>query len=150
MRVLSYQLWAEDPCANGKILSVEGDPEHPVNKGYLCLKAKGIKPLVESEQRLKFPLKKTKAGWTRFSWDEAFDFAADRLTKIREKNGAESLVRFSGAPVTYEARDGFRQFMGVYGSPNNTGALIYATFRGSWPSFMPLAEDLSRIMRMPT
>ena len=107
---------------DGRISSVEGDPDHPMNKGYLCLKARAIKPLIESEERLKFPLKRTKGGWTRLSWDEALDIAADRLTKIREKNGAESLVRYSGAPVTYEARDGFLQFMGVYGSPNNTGA----------------------------
>jgi anaerobic selenocysteine-containing dehydrogenase len=107
---------------NGKISSVEGDPEHPVNKGYICLKAGAIKPLLESKERLKFPLKKTKGGWARLSWDDALNFAADRLTKIREKNGVESLVRYSGAPVTYEARDGFLQFMGVYGSPNHTGA----------------------------
>ena len=107
---------------NGRISSVEGDPDHPMNKGYLCLKPRAIKPLIESEERLKFPSKKTKAGWARLSWDEALDFAAERLTKIREKNGAESLVRYSGAPVTYEARDGFLQFLGVYGSPNNTGA----------------------------
>ena len=94
-----------------------------MNKGYLCLKQKeGSNPLIESEQRLHFPLKRTKAGWTRLSWDEALDFAAESLTEIREKNGAESLVRYSGTPVTYEARDGFLQFMGVYGSPNFTGA----------------------------
>jgi anaerobic selenocysteine-containing dehydrogenase len=107
---------------NGRISSVEGDPDHPMNKGYLCVKARTIKPLLESGERLKFPLKKTKAGWTRLSWEEALDFAAENLTKIREKNGPESLVRYSGAPVTYEARDGFLQFMGVYGSPNFTGA----------------------------
>ena len=107
---------------NGRIARVEADPDHPMNKGYVCLKARAIKPLIESEERLQFPLKKTKAGWTRLSWDEALDFAADRLTKIREKHGAERLVRYSGAPVTYEARDGFLQFMGVYGSPNFTGA----------------------------
>jgi anaerobic selenocysteine-containing dehydrogenase len=107
---------------NGKVSSVEGDPDHPMNKGYFCLKAGAIKSLIESEERLRFPLKKTKAGWTRLSWDEALDFAAENLTKTRQRYGAESLVRYSGAPVTYEARDGFLQFMGVYGSPNNTGA----------------------------
>lgn len=104
-----------------KISSVEGDPDHPVSKGYLCPKAKAIKPLVDSDDRLKFPLKKTKGGFARISWDEALDLAADRLTKIREKNGPEGLVRFLGAPVSYEGRDGFLQFMGAYGSPNIAG-----------------------------
>jgi anaerobic selenocysteine-containing dehydrogenase len=107
---------------NGKISSVEGDPDHPVNKGHLCIKARAIKQLVESEDRLKYPLKKTKGGLVRISWGEALDFAADRLTKIREKYGPESLVRFAGAPISYEGRDGFLQFMGAYGSPNLTGA----------------------------
>jgi anaerobic selenocysteine-containing dehydrogenase len=107
---------------DGRISKVEGDPDHPMNRGYLCLKAKAIKPLLESQNRLKFPLKKTKGGLVRISWDEAFDFAAEKLSKNREQNGAASLVRYSGAPTTYEARDGFLQFMGVYGSPNHTGA----------------------------
>ena len=107
---------------NGKIYRIEGDPDHPANKGYLCSKAGAIKPLVESEERLKFPLKKTKGGFIRISWDEAFDLAADKLTNIREKYGPESLVYINGAPVSYEARDGFLQFMGVYGSPNIAGA----------------------------
>lgn len=106
---------------NGKIFKIGGDQDHPANKGHLCIKAQGIKSLVESKDRLKFPLKKTKSGLVKISWDEALDFAADRLTKIREKYGPESLARSSGAPVSYEGRDGFLQFMGVYGSPNFTG-----------------------------
>ena len=108
--------------SNGRISRVEGDPDHPMNRGYLCSKAGAIKPLVESEERLKFPLKKTKGGFARISWDEALDFAAERLMKIREEYGPERLVHCSGAPVSYEGRDGFLQFMGAYGSPNLTGA----------------------------
>ncbi len=43
----------------GRIARIEGDPEHPVNRGYLCPKAQAIKPQLESDQRLKFPLKRT-------------------------------------------------------------------------------------------
>ncbi len=107
---------------DGKIYRVVGDPDHPVNRGYVCVKAMAIKALVESQDRLKFPLMKKKVGFERVSWDEALDFAADRLTEIRERYGPEALVRSGGAPVSYEARDGFLQFMGVYGSPNFTGA----------------------------
>ncbi len=108
--------------SDGKIYRVVGDPDHPVNRGYICVKAMAIKALVESQDRLKFPLMKKKGGFEKVSWDEALDFAADRLTEIRERYGPEALVRSGGAPVSYEARDGFLQFMGVYGSPNFTGA----------------------------
>ncbi len=107
---------------DGRISRIEGDPDHPVNKGYLCNKAQAIKPLLESEERLKFPLKKTKGGHVRISWDEALSFASDRLSNIRQEYGPESLVHLSGAPVTYGGRDGFLQFMGAFGSPNFTGA----------------------------
>ncbi|MGD0235273.1 MAG: molybdopterin-dependent oxidoreductase [Syntrophorhabdales bacterium] len=107
---------------DGRVSRVEGDQDHPVNKGYLCPKAQAIKPMLESEDRLRFPLKKTKAGLVRVSWGEALDLAADRLTKIRQVYGPETLVHCHGAPVTYGARDGFLQFMGMYGSPNYTGA----------------------------
>lgn len=107
---------------DGRISRIEGDSDHPVNKGYLCSKAQAIKPLLESEERLKFPLKKTKGGFVRISWDEALSFAADKLSSIRQTYGPESLVHVSGAPVTYGGRDGFLQFMGAFGSPNFTGS----------------------------
>jgi anaerobic selenocysteine-containing dehydrogenase len=107
---------------NGKIVLIEGDPDNPVNRGYLCPKAQAIKPLLESEERLKFPLKKTRSGFIKVSWDEALDIAAEKLTKIRQTYGPESLFHCNGAPVTYTSRDGFLQFMGAFGSPNFTGA----------------------------
>src|SRR5271157_5754783 len=107
---------------DGRVSRIEGDADHPVNKGYLCPKAQAIKPMLESKERLRFPLKKTEGGLAKVSWDEALDLAADRLTKIRQVYGPETLVHCHGAPVTYGARDGFLQFMGMYGSPNYTGA----------------------------
>jgi predicted molibdopterin-dependent oxidoreductase YjgC len=44
---------------------------------------------------LRFPQKKTKRGFAKISWDEALDLAANKLTKIREKYGPESLVHLS-------------------------------------------------------
>ncbi len=107
---------------NGKITRIEGDPDHPSNRGYLCPKAQAIKPMLESGERLKYPLKKTTGGLVKVSWSEALDFASEKLGQIREAYGPESLIHCNGAPVTYCARDGFLQFMGAYGSPNFTGA----------------------------
>ncbi len=107
---------------DGKVSRIEGDPDHPFNRGHLCPKAQAIKPMLESEQRLQFPLKKTTRGFARISWDEALDFAAERLTTIKETYGPAGLIHMGGAPVSYGGRDGFLQFMGAYGSPNFTGA----------------------------
>lgn len=101
---------------------IEGDPDHPASRGYICGKAHAAKEMVESPQRLTTPLRRTPGGLKPVSWDDALDFAAEKLTAIRDKYGPQSLVRNAGAPVSYDARDGFLNFMGAYGSPNFTGS----------------------------
>ena len=105
--------------ADGQI-KVKGDPGHPVNRGHCCPKAVANAEIQRSPDRLKYPLLKTKAGFKRISWDEALDIAAGKLGEIRSQWGPFSLVRYAGAPVSYQGRDGFLEFMGAYGSPNNT------------------------------
>ena len=107
---------------DGKVSRIEGDPEHPANRGSLCSKAQTLKPTLESEQRLTYPQMKTKKGLARVSWDEALAFASEKLMKIKSEYGPGSLIRCSGAPVTYSARDGFQQLAGLFGSPNRTGS----------------------------
>jgi anaerobic selenocysteine-containing dehydrogenase len=103
-------------------LSVEGDPEHPMNRGRCCPKAAGIPDLIRSKDRLMHPLRKTSNGFERVSWEEALDIAAEKLGEIRDRFGPLSLARCGGAPVSYQCRDGFIQFTGAFGSPNFTGA----------------------------
>lgn len=107
---------------DGVIKEVQGDPDHPANRGLLCPKGLASIDLVYSKDRLTHPLLKTKGGFKRISWDEAITFAADRLGELRTKHGPGALIRFAGAPINYECRDGFLQFMASYGSPNLAGA----------------------------
>lgn len=102
----------------GIIDKIKGNPEHPVNKGALCPKGPAIKELVYSPSRLKYPLRKTPSGFQQISWDEALDQIASKLMEIKNKYGPQTLLRYSGAPVTEENRDGFVQFLASYGSPN--------------------------------
>jgi anaerobic selenocysteine-containing dehydrogenase len=102
-------------------LSIQGDPDHPMNRGRCCPKVLANTEILDSPDRLKHPLLKTKTGFKRISWDEALTIAADRLGDIRTRFGPLSLVRCTGAPVSYQGRDGFLEFMGAYGSPNLTG-----------------------------
>ena len=103
--------------SDGKI-SVKGDPEHPANRGQLCPKGYAIPEMIQGKNRLRYPLQRKKNGFERISWDEALKIAADKLGEIRAAFGPLSLVRCVGAPVSYHARDGFRQFTGEFGSPN--------------------------------
>lgn len=104
---------------NGEI-SVKGDPDHPVNRGHCCPKVVANVEMQHSSDRITHPLLKVSGGFKRISWDEALTIASDRLAEIRHRHGPLSLVRYAGAPVSYNCRDGFMEFMGAYGSPNLT------------------------------
>ena len=66
--------------ANGNII-VEGDPEHPVNRGRCCSKVAAIPDVIGSEDRLKFPLRKTSNGFEEVSWEKALEFAAEIVSR---------------------------------------------------------------------
>jgi anaerobic selenocysteine-containing dehydrogenase len=107
--------------SDGKIVKVQGDPDHPASKGYHCKKAEAAISVIYHPDRLKTPLMKAKGGFKRVTWDEALAFAADKLISIKDQYGAKTLVRAMGAPFTYECRDGFAQFLAAYGSTRTTG-----------------------------
>ena len=80
-------------------IAVEGDPDHPMNRGRCCIKAAAIPEVIGSEDRLKVPLRKTSKGFEEISWEKALDFAAERLGEIRDRFGpaqSRSLRRCTG------------------------------------------------------
>jgi formate dehydrogenase major subunit len=73
------------------IIHIEGDADHPVNRGTLCPKGAGLLDFVHSPDRLKYPQMR-KAGsteWTRISWDDALDRVADLMKADRDANFIE-------------------------------------------------------------
>jgi anaerobic selenocysteine-containing dehydrogenase len=107
---------------NGKLTRVKADPDFPASRGFICPKGAATKQVVYSPERLTHPLRRKNGGFQQISWDEALDIVATRLLEIREKYGAETLVRCSGAPMTQAAREGFVQLTMAYGSANIAGA----------------------------
>jgi anaerobic selenocysteine-containing dehydrogenase len=106
----------------GIISLIEGNPDHPFNRGSLCPKGVSMSELVYSPYRLKRPLKRVgKRGegkWEEISWDEALDLMASRLKEIKDKYGPETLLFSTGAPVMNVIRNAFFEFYAQYGTPN--------------------------------
>ena len=78
--VIMYSLGDRAKNVAADIIHIEGDPDHPVNRGTLCPKGAGLLDFVHSPNRLKFPEIREPGAqeWKRVSWDEAMS----RLTKF--------------------------------------------------------------------
>src|SRR5512144_1638114 len=84
-----------DACAivatieDGRVVKIGGDPEHPVTQGFLCYRTNHFLERQYSPDRLTTPLMRRRLDeeLRPVSWDEALDFAAERLTAIRAESG---------------------------------------------------------------
>jgi len=71
---------------SGKVINIEGDPDHPINEGALCAKGAALSQLVNNENRLTTPLyrKPYSNKWQKVSWDWALWTIAHRIKKSRD------------------------------------------------------------------
>ncbi|TAL08954.1 MAG: sulfate ABC transporter substrate-binding protein [Nitrospirae bacterium] len=86
--ILMYSLGDKAKNAPAEIIHIEGDPDHPVNRGTLCPKGAGLLDFVHSPNRLKHPEYRAPGSdkFVRISWDEAFDRIARLIKDDRDKN----------------------------------------------------------------
>ena len=109
-------------CMKGnEVIEVKGNPEHPVNNGFICIKGKALRQLLNDENRLKYPLAKIKGEWKRVSWDEALSIIASKLLEVKEKYSAQALA-FCGGFGLRPMYGIWSRFCNVYGTPNNVNA----------------------------
>ncbi len=88
---------------DGKVVSVRGNPDHPVNSGKLCPKGLAEHYAIDAEDRARYPLLRKDGELTRISWDEAIDTLVERFRRVQQKYGPESLgIVSTGQLVTEE------------------------------------------------
>jgi formate dehydrogenase major subunit len=71
-----------------EIIHIEGDADHPTNRGTLCPKGAALLDFVHSDTRLKYPMVRKPGSdkFERISWDEALDRVARLMKDDRDKN----------------------------------------------------------------
>jgi len=110
---------------DGKLVKIEGDPDHPWNRGRLCARCLAMTQYVHHPERLTAPMKRAgergEGKWQEISWEEAFDLIEDKLGTIREKFGAESVIFSMGTGRDIGAWICMLAY--AYGSPNVMFAL---------------------------
>lgn len=97
--IIMYSLGDKAKNVTASIIHIEGDPDHPVNRGTLCPKGAGLLDFVHSPNRLKYPEVREPGSneWKRVSWDEAMGriaklMKADRDAHFQATNAAGQTV----------------------------------------------------------
>ena len=99
---------------DGRATRIQGDPEHPVTRGFLCAKVAKYLDRVYSPDRVLYPMRRVKpkgpyyggragapvsplgeSAFQRISWDEALDEITSRFRTIVADYGSESILPYS-------------------------------------------------------
>lgn len=96
--IILYTLGDRAKNVRPELVHVEGDPDHPVNRGTLCPKGAALLDFVHSPNRLKYPEYRAPGSdrWERVTWD----FALDRIARLMKDDRDRNLVLKSAAGVT--------------------------------------------------
>ncbi|MCQ2500387.1 MAG: molybdopterin-dependent oxidoreductase [Lachnospiraceae bacterium] len=86
---------------NQKVVSVKGDPDHPMHHGLICEKMQNYERAVNSPERITRPLKRVgKKGEGKFeaiSWDQALTEITDQWKKILKEDGPDAMIGLSSS-----------------------------------------------------
>ena len=124
--VIMYSLGDRAKNARSEIIHIEGDPDHPVNRGTLCPKGASLLDFVHSPDRLKYPEYRAPGSseWKRVSWDWAVDRIAHLVKEDRDKNFTHKNA--AGVTVNRWLSAGF---LAASASSNETGYLTVKILR---------------------
>ncbi|MGE4426337.1 MAG: molybdopterin-dependent oxidoreductase [Solirubrobacteraceae bacterium] len=85
--------------ATRTLVGVRGDKQDPLSKGHICPKAYSLIELDQDPDRLRAPLRKRPDGeFEEIGWDEALEYAGDRLRDIRDRHGNDAVGFYFGNP----------------------------------------------------
>ena len=124
--VILYTLGDRSKNVTPQIVHVEGDPDHPINRGTLCPKGASLQQEIVNPRRLVKPQVRRPGAtdWEDISWDTALDEIARRVKKTRD----ESFVEKDAQGRTVNRCEGIA-FTGGCTDTNEFNFLIVKTMR---------------------
>lgn len=106
----SCRVIATEDVATGRLIKLQGDPAHPVTRGFLCGKVARFLDRVYAPDRLLYPMRRRNGiaksalphgrerdSFEQITWDEALDEIASKLQSISDEHGPESILPYSYA-----------------------------------------------------
>lgn len=112
---------------HAEITHIEGDADHPTNRGTLCPKGAALKDTVHAKTRLLYPMLRKPGSdkFERISWDDALNCIARHLKTDRDKNLV--VKNKDGVTVNRWTSVGF---LAASATSNETAYLTYKVVRG--------------------
>ena len=124
--LLMYGLGDGAKNAAASIVHIEGDPDHPVNRGTLCPKGAGLIDFINSPNRLKLPEYRAPGSnrWEPISWDDALTRISRLMKDDRDANFVTQTE--DGRTVNRWLTTGM---LAASASSNETGYITHKVFR---------------------
>src|SRR5215469_5051540 len=89
--VIIYTIGDRAKNVTAQVVHVEGDPDHPINRGTLCPKGSSLQQDILNDRRLLKPQVRRPGGteWQDISWDDALNEIAQRVKNTRDDTFVE-------------------------------------------------------------
>ena len=108
-------------ASDGKVINIEGDPDHPINEGALCSKGSALYQVANNERRLTNVLYRAPGSshWEEKTWNWAIDRISNRIKETRdagladgrEVNRTDNIAAIGGAALDNEECYLYSKFM---------------------------------------
>jgi formate dehydrogenase major subunit len=127
---------------DGKLITLEGDYDHPVNGGSLCVKGMAMFPTHASPRRNKVPLYRAPGSdqWVELTWKEAAEKIAQKIKKTRDETWIAT-EKVGDAEVPVNRTDA----IAFLGGAQNTNEECYLFQKASRLMGIPFVEHQARL-----
>jgi anaerobic selenocysteine-containing dehydrogenase len=110
----------------GKVVKVEGNPDHPITKGKICGRGRMLETRTNSESRLTTPLKKVNGEFYPISWKQALDEIAEKMKYIKRDYGSTAILHSHDYSNSGLLTNLDKRFFNCYGGVTElTGSLCW-------------------------
>ncbi len=104
---------------NGEVVSIHAPYDAAVNEGHTCLKGRYAFKFYNHPDRLNAPMIKRNGVFEKVTWDEVYDYLAEKLTHYKQEFGADSIAGISSSRCTNEENYLMQKFIRAVIGTNN-------------------------------
>jgi anaerobic selenocysteine-containing dehydrogenase len=80
--------------ADGRVVKIQGDPDHPVTQGFLCYRTSRFLERQYDPDRVTAPLIRRNGAFREASWDQALDLIAEKMLRIKSESGGGAILHY--------------------------------------------------------